>query len=200
MSTQSESEHIPKANTLLVRKRTRSFLGPFPEHFLPWSFQNRALLSDTDTHTSLLSSHPHPRTTLPSIVRCVDRGHVLLSGGWVARAPAPTSPPLRPPRRSIRFNYLTKKAKKVVRDAAPDITIYGGASPPFVRLWFLPLAPKFYFFQSHHHNAKAADIAALRAAARADLKAAGGVKEVRAARAVEVAKAKADAKAEVKVK
>ena len=69
-----------------------------------------------------------------------------------------------------------------------------------VRLWFLPLAPKLYFFQSHHHNAKAADIAALRAAARADLKAAGGVKEVRAARAVEVAKAKADAKAEVKVK
>ena len=55
---------------------------------------------------------------LPSIVRCVDRSHVLLSDGWVARAPAPISPPMRPLRHSLQFNNLDEKAKKAVKDAA----------------------------------------------------------------------------------
>ena len=56
---------------------------------------------------------------LPSIVRRVDRGHVLLlSDGWVARAPAPISPPMRPLRHSLQYNNLDEKAKKAVEDAA----------------------------------------------------------------------------------
>ena len=54
----------------------------------------------------------------PSIVRRMDRGHVLLSDGWVARAPAPISPPLRPPRRSLEDNGLNEQAKQAVKDAA----------------------------------------------------------------------------------
>ena len=54
----------------------------------------------------------------PSIVRRVDRGHVLLSDGWVARAPAPISPPLRPPRHSLQYNGLNNKAKQAVKKAA----------------------------------------------------------------------------------
>ena len=99
-------------------------------------------------------------------------------------------------------NYLTKEDKKVVRDAAGSgITVYGGASPFRVRLP-LPccLFPPFYFFQSHHHNAKVAGPNPLRAAARADLEAAGGRTMAREANEAEKAKAKADAKAEVKVK
>ena len=56
------------------------------------------------------------------------------------------------------------------------------------------------FGHAQHHNAKAADMAALRAAARADLKAVGGRTMAREANEAEKAKAKADAKAEVKVK
>ena len=55
---------------------------------------------------------------LPSIVRRVDRGHVLLSDGGVARAPAPISPPLRPPCHSLQNNPLDDKAKQAVTDAA----------------------------------------------------------------------------------
>ena len=58
----------------------------------------------------------------PSIVRRVDRGHVLLSNGWVARAPAP----VWRPRRSLRWNNLSDKAKQAVKDAAGsgvDITL-----------------------------------------------------------------------------
>ena len=54
----------------------------------------------------------------PSIVRRVDHGHVLLSDGWVARAPAPISAPCDPPRHSLRYNYLNEKAMQAVRDAA----------------------------------------------------------------------------------
>ena len=56
---------------------------------------------------------------LLSIVRRVDRGHVLLlSDGWVARAPAPISPPLRPLRHSLQYNKLGNQAEKAVKDAA----------------------------------------------------------------------------------
>ena len=54
----------------------------------------------------------------PSIVRRMDRGHVLLSDGWVARAPAPISAPLLPPRHSLQYNGLDDKAEQVLRDAA----------------------------------------------------------------------------------
>ena len=55
---------------------------------------------------------------LPTIVRRVDRGHVLLSDGWVARAPAPISPPLRLFRHSLQSNNLIYEAKKALKDAA----------------------------------------------------------------------------------
>ena len=51
-------------------------------------------------------------------MRRVDRGHVLLSDGWVARAPAPISPPCRPPGHSLRSNNLNDEAKQAVKDAA----------------------------------------------------------------------------------
>ena len=55
---------------------------------------------------------------LPSIVRRVDRGHVLLSDGWIARAPAPISPPLRSPRHSLQYNNINDEAIQAVKDAA----------------------------------------------------------------------------------
>ena len=54
----------------------------------------------------------------PPTVRRVDRGHVLLSDGWVARAPAPISPVPRPPRHSLGSNFLTYEAQQAVKDAA----------------------------------------------------------------------------------
>jgi hypothetical protein len=55
---------------------------------------------------------------LPSIVNRVDRGHVLLSDGWVARASAPILPPMRPLCHSLQCNNLDEKAKKAVKVAA----------------------------------------------------------------------------------
>ena len=57
----------------------------------------------------------------PSIVRRVHRGHVLLSNGWVARAPRscvahPT--PVWPPRRSLQVNSLNDQAKQAIKGAA----------------------------------------------------------------------------------
>jgi hypothetical protein len=55
---------------------------------------------------------------LPSIVCRVDRGHVLLSDGWVARAPAPTSHPPCDLCHSLQYNNLDEEVKKAVKDAA----------------------------------------------------------------------------------
>ena len=52
---------------------------------------------------------------LPSIVRRVDRGHVLLSGGWFS---SPIYPHLTPLRRSLEYNHLDDQAKQAVKDAA----------------------------------------------------------------------------------
>jgi len=78
------------------------------------------LQSLANTHTPLLNPHLfHTHAMLPSIVRRVDRrGQVFLSDGWVARAPAPISPPLRPVRHSLEYNGLGNQAKKAVKDAA----------------------------------------------------------------------------------
>ena len=57
----------------------------------------------------------------PSIVRRKDRGHVLLTDGWVARAPAPISAPCDPPRHSLRYNgfdEIVMQAVRVIRDPA----------------------------------------------------------------------------------
>ena len=53
----------------------------------------------------------------PSIVRRVDRGHVLLPNGWVARAPAPVWP-TPPSRRSLAGNSLNNQTKQAVKRAA----------------------------------------------------------------------------------
>ena len=61
----------------------------------------------------------------PSIVHRMDRGHVLLSDGWVARAPAPISPPCDPPRHSVRHSGLHDEAKEAIKDAAGSgVSIY----------------------------------------------------------------------------
>ena len=74
----SLSEHIP-------------FLGPFPNTLLPWSLSKHipSALARKRTRPFPIPIH----TMLPYTVRRVDRGHVLLRDGWVARAPAPISPP-----------------------------------------------------------------------------------------------------------
>ena len=54
----------------------------------------------------------------PCVVRRMDRGHVLLSDGWVARAPAPISAPCDPPHHSLFGNWLNDEAKQAVKDAA----------------------------------------------------------------------------------
>ena len=69
----------------------------------------------------------------PSIVRRVHRGHVLLSNGWVARAPRssvvhPT--PVWPPRRSLRSNDLTDPIKGDLTD------LIKGAAGSGVRIQF----------------------------------------------------------------
>ena len=89
--------------------------------FLPWSL-SRAPPSLVLPESSPARKHTytrpnsltHPQSMPPSIVRRVDRGHVLLSDGWVARAPAP----LWPPRRSLRGNGLNNQAEQAVTDAA----------------------------------------------------------------------------------
>ena len=98
----SESEHVPF--------RTHAFLALARRTF-PHS------LANTHAH-ALPSPFLHIHAMPPSIVRRVDRGHVLLSDGWVARAPAPISPPVRPPRHSLRSNGLNDEAKRAVKDAA----------------------------------------------------------------------------------
>ena len=82
----------------LTRKRTppappasESEHVHFPNTFLAWLCRT-SLLSLTNAHTSSLP-YSLIHAMLPSIVRRVDRGHVLLSDGWVARAPAPISAP-----------------------------------------------------------------------------------------------------------
>ena len=74
----ANSHPCQKANTFTFR--THSLLGPC----------RTSLLSLANAHTRTLPLLPI-HAMLPSIVRRVDRGHVLLSDGWVARAPAPIS-------------------------------------------------------------------------------------------------------------
>ena len=65
--------------------------------------------------------HSHPRDILPSIVRRVDRGRVLLSDGWIhTHAPVhpPHSPPCDLPRRSLQHSDLDDKAEQIIKDAA----------------------------------------------------------------------------------
>ena len=88
---------------------------PFPEHiscFGPHYFPTLA-------HAHARSTpHFHTHAMPPSIVHRMERGHVLLSDGWVARAPAPISAPCDPPRHSLRYNGLSDEAEQAVRDAA----------------------------------------------------------------------------------
>ena len=71
------------------RQKANTFLpGPFPSTLLPWSVELPALARKR--------THPFPipiNEMLPSVVRRVDRGHVLLSDGCIPPAPAPISPP-----------------------------------------------------------------------------------------------------------
>ena len=66
---------------------------PFPEHIPCFGPHNFPTLANAHARSP---PHFHTHAMLPSIVHRMDRGHVLLSDGWVARAPAPISAPLRP--------------------------------------------------------------------------------------------------------
>ena len=66
---------------------------PFPEHIPCFGPHNFPTLANAHARSP---PHFHTHAMPPSIVRRMDRGHVLLSDGWVARAPAPISAPLRP--------------------------------------------------------------------------------------------------------
>ena len=66
---------------------------PFPEHIPCFGPHNFHTLANAHARSP---PHFHTHAMPPSIVRRMDRGHVLLSDGWVARAPAPISAPLRP--------------------------------------------------------------------------------------------------------
>ena len=90
--TQSEQFSLPSLappTTRRVRRRTRSLSGT---HSLLWPL-NFPTLANAHARSP---PHFHTHAMPPSIVRRMDRGHVLLSDGWVARAPAPISAPLRP--------------------------------------------------------------------------------------------------------
>ena len=70
----------------------------------------------------------------PTIVRRVDRGHILLSNGWVARARCSrvTHPtPVWPPRRRLSDNRLNDQAKQAVKDAVGS-RLRRSLSPDFV--------------------------------------------------------------------
>ena len=107
-----------KANTFFVRKRTLSSSeseyipslvpsGAFPSLVLPEP-------SSARKHT-----HSHEPPSLPSPASTHDAAlDVLLSEGWVARVPAPTSPPCDLPAAGFRTTISTRKAKQVVKDAA----------------------------------------------------------------------------------
>ena len=93
---------------------TKANTFPFPNTLLAWP-QNLPTLARKRTRPFYIPIH----TMLPSILRHVDRGHVLLPDGWVVRgAPAPISPRMRPLRHSLEFNNLDDEAKKAVKDAA----------------------------------------------------------------------------------
>ena len=66
---------------------------PFPEHISCFGPHYFPTLANAHARSP---PHFHTHAMPPSIVRRMDRGHVLLSDGWVARAPAPISAPLRP--------------------------------------------------------------------------------------------------------
>jgi len=59
---------------------------PFPEHIPCFGPHNFPTLANAHARSP---PHFHTHAMPPSIVRRMDRGHVLLSDGWVARAPAP---------------------------------------------------------------------------------------------------------------
>ena len=97
-----------KANTFLSE---HTFL-PWPAETFPQS------LANAHAH-ALPSTFLHIHAMPPSIVRRVDRGHVLLSDGWVARAPAPISHPrATSPRHSLGNNNLNDQSMQAVKDAA----------------------------------------------------------------------------------
>ena len=80
---ESEREHIP------------SFV-PFRTHWLSEHIASLSLSNHIPSALARKRTRPFPipiHTMLPYTVRRVDRGHVLLRDGWVARAPAPISPP-----------------------------------------------------------------------------------------------------------
>ena len=76
---------LARVPTRVKNGSTLVFLCPFPNTFLPWSVELPALARKR-TRPFPIS---HPRDAALCIVR---RGHVLLSDGWVTRAPAPVSP------------------------------------------------------------------------------------------------------------
>ena len=114
----SEREHPPS----FVPFRTHSFLCPFPNTFLPLSLSEHIPSLNTffpwSTELPTLARkrtrpfHITIHMMLPSILRRVDRGHVLLSDGWVARTPAPISTPCDLPVTAWSTTDLTTRPRR----------------------------------------------------------------------------------------
>ena len=61
---------------------------------------------------TLCAALPYARPMEPTCIRRLDREHVLLPNGWVARVP------LAPPCRSLQINSLNEATKQALRAAA----------------------------------------------------------------------------------
>ena len=122
-----------------VRKRTHSFPGPFPEHLLPWPFQNRAPLANTRTHASPPSPSTHNRCRPPSCAVWTEATSSCQTGGL--RGPLlPCGPPhprvASPPQLAVQQPQRPDQAgrQRRCRQRRRHYLLRSGRGPPHRRL------------------------------------------------------------------